>query len=436
MQRTIRTELLLQGKGLHTGNTVEMKFKPLGVNMGIIFQRVDLPSKPMIKADVNFLCAAKGSSRRTTIGFDDAQVHTIEHLMAAFFGLGIDNVLIEINNNEVPGLDGSAASFIEVLKKAGIVEQSVPRRTYKVNAPLWVEDDDAVVVVLPSSDFKISYTLKYDHPLLGSQHMDIKFDSETFEKELAPARTFCLQEEADTLIKNGMGKGASYENTLVVSKEGVVNNKLRFENEFIRHKILDLIGDLSLLGTMIKGHVIAVKSGHTLNMKLVRKIKDQMDQQMMVAIKSVEGVSRSNEIDAMTIMKILPHRYPFLLVDRVISMEEGKCAVGIKNVTINDQFFEGHFPGRPVMPGVLIVEAMAQVGGVLMLSPAENRGKLAFFMAADNVKFRKPVIPGDQLRLEVRVGKIRSRTGQVHTEAYVDGEIVAEADLMFALIEK
>lgn len=436
MQRTIKDEFSLSGKGLHTGHMVELKFKPLGPNMGIIFQRVDLPHSPMIKADVNSLCSTKNSPRRTTIGFDDVQVQTIEHLMAALSGLGIDNILIEINNNEVPGLDGSAISFVELLKKAGIIEQGFPRRTYKVNTPIWAQDDDSTVIVLPSSEFKISYTLKYDHPVLGSQHMDITFNSETFEKELAPARTFCLQQEAEALIKNGMGKGANYENTLVVSNEGVIKNKLRFDNEFIRHKILDLVGDLSLLGTAIKGHVIAIRSGHTLNMKLVRKIKDQMDQQMMVAIKSIEGVSKTGEIDAMTIMKILPHRYPFLLVDRVVSMEEGKNAVGIKNVTINDQFFEGHFPGRPVMPGVLIVEAMAQVGGVLMLSPIENRGKLAFFMAADNVKFRKPVIPGDQLRLEVQVGKIRSKTGQVHTKAYVEGEIVAEADLMFALVEK
>lgn len=436
MQRTIRDEFTLQGKGLHTGNTVELRFKPLGPNMGIIFQRVDLPRKPMIKADVYFLSASKISPRRTTIGFEDAQVQTIEHLMAAFSGLKIDNILIEINNNEVPGLDGSALMFVELLKKAGIVDQDIPRRTYKVNAPIWAEDENSTIIILPSSDFKISYTLNYDHPMLGCQHMDIKFDTESFEKELASARTFCLQEEADELIKNGLGKGANYDNTLVVSDQGVVNNKLRYNNEFIRHKILDLVGDLSLLGTAIKGHVIAIKSGHTLNIKLVHKIKDQMEQQMMVAIKSIDGVSKSGAIDAMTIMKILPHRYPFLLVDRVIAMEEGKYAVGIKNVTINDQFFEGHFPGRPVMPGVLIVEAMAQVGGVLMLSPVENRGKLAFFMAADNVKFRKPVIPGDQLKLEVKVGKIRSKTGQVHTQAFVDGEIVAEADLMFALVEK
>jgi len=233
-----------------------------------------------------------------------------------------------------------------------------------------------------------------------------------------------------------MGKGANYENTLVVSKDGIIKNTLRFEDEFIRHKMLDLIGDLALLGMPMKGHVIALKSGHTMNLRLAQKMKDQLDKQYVAAIKAAECSPREGQVDISTIMKILPHRYPFLLVDRVISVEEGRRAVGIKNVTINDYFFEGHFPGRPVMPGVLIVEAMAQVGGVLMLSPAENRGKLAFFMAANNVKFRKPVIPGDQLRIEVVVGKLRSKTGQVTTQAFVDGEMVAEADLMFALVEK
>ena len=436
MQKTIKNEISIEGVGLHTGNPVTLTFKPLAPNMGVIFQRTDLPGRPMIKADVNSLLSVKKNPRRTTIAFDGAEVQTIEHLMASFSGLGIDNVLVEIDNNEVPGLDGSASDFVDVLKKAGFIEQSVERRTFKVTSALWAQDEDSSIVVLPSSDFKISYTLSYDLPTVGSQFMDIKLDSETFEKEITCARTFCLQEEAEELIKSGLGKGANYENTLVISKDGVVKNTLRFENEFIRHKILDLIGDFYLLGMPIKGHVIAVKSGHTLNMKLVQKIKDQLDRQMMVAIKAVEGVVPGQEIDARTIMKILPHRYPFLLVDRVISMEEGKRAVGIKNVTINDNFFEGHFPGRPVMPGVLIVESMAQVGGVLMLSPMENRGKLAFFMAANNVKFRKPVVPGDQLRIEVEVGKIRSKTGQVLTKAFVGTEVVAEAELMFALVEK
>jgi UDP-3-O-[3-hydroxymyristoyl] N-acetylglucosamine deacetylase/3-hydroxyacyl-[acyl-carrier-protein] dehydratase len=436
MQRTIKEEVSFQGVGLHTGNPVTMTLKPLGSNIGIVFQRVDLPQKPTVKADVSAVLFLKNSPRRTIISSGDVQIQTVEHLMAAFSGLGLDNVLVEINSNEVPGLDGSALDFVEAINKVGMVEQEVERRTFKVTTPLWVQDEDSSLVILPSSDFRISYTLSYDNPVLGNQYLDLKIESAVFEKEIAPARTFCLQEEAEALIQSGLGKGANYENTLVVSKSGVLKNKLRFANEFIRHKIIDLIGDFYLLGMPIRGHVIAVKSGHTLNIKLIQKIKTQLDQQMMSAIRSVEGVVKGEEIDAMTIMKILPHRYPFLLVDRVIALEEGKRAVGIKNVTINDNFFEGHFPGRPVMPGVLIVEAMAQVGGVLMLSPAENRGKLAFFMAANNIKFRKPVIPGDQLRIEVLVGKIRSKTGQVFTKAMVDDDVVAEAELMFALVER
>ena len=436
MQKTIKNSVSLKGIGLHTGNAVEVTFKPLAPNMGIIFQRIDLEGKPLVKAGIQSILGVKKNPRRTTLSFANIEVHTVEHLMAAFSGLGIDNILVEINNNEVPGLDGSAEKFVEILKKAGLVEQDAQRKTFKVTIPLWAKDEDSSIIVLPSNDFRISYTLSYPQASLGSHFLDLTLDAAVFEKELAPARTFCLQEEADALVKSGLGQGANYENTLVVSDKGVVKNTLRFENEFIRHKILDLIGDFYLLGMPIKGHVIAIKSGHTLNMKLVQKIRDLAEQQMMVAIKSVEGVVPGEQIDAITIMKILPHRYPFLLVDRVISMEEGKRAVGIKNVTINDNFFEGHFPGRPVMPGVLIVEAMAQVGGVLMLSPTGNRGKLAFFMAAHNVKFRKPVIPGDQLRLEVEVGKLRSKTGQVFTKALVDGEIVAEAELMFALVEK
>jgi UDP-3-O-[3-hydroxymyristoyl] N-acetylglucosamine deacetylase/3-hydroxyacyl-[acyl-carrier-protein] dehydratase len=304
-----------------------------------------------------------------------------------------------------------------------------------VKTPIWARDEDSVIVVLPCSEFKISYTLSYPQPALGDQFMELTVTPEVFERELVGARTFCLAEEAEMLIQSGLGKGASYENTLVVGKEGIEQNALRYEKEFIRHKILDLIGDFYLFGMAVKGHVIAVKSGHTLNTRILEKMREQSAQQAMVGIRSVAGIDASSAIDAAAIMKILPHRYPFLLVDRVLSLEEGKCAVGVKNVSINEDFFQGHFPGRPVMPGVLIIEAMAQVGGVLMLSPRENRGKLAFFMAANNIKFRRPVVPGDQLMIEVTVGKIRSRTGQVKTQALVDGEVVAEAELMFALVE-
>jgi len=436
VQKTIQQAVTLKGKGIHTAQEASVTFRPLAADMGVIFQRVDLPDKPMIKADINSALSVKKHARRTTIGGQGVEVHTIEHVMAVFSCLGVDNVLVEISGAELPGMDGSAYPYVEAIKKAGLVEQGAARRTFKVTAPLFVDDERSSIVVVPAQDFRISYTLSYDHPLVGDQYLELKIDAETFEKEVAPARTFCLFEEASQLMKDGMGKGANYDNTLVVSKDGIVKNTLRFPDEFIRHKILDLIGDLTLLGMPLKGHVIAIKSGHTMNMRLVQKMKDQLDRQYVAAIKSAEFSPKEGRVDISTILKILPHRYPFLLVDRVISMEEGKRAVGIKNVTINDNFFEGHFPGRPVMPGVLIVEAMAQVGGVLMLSPSENRGKLAFFMAANNVKFRKPVIPGDQLRIEVVAGKIRSRTGQVTTKAFVDDELAAEAELMFALVEK
>jgi len=435
MQKTIRESVSAKGVGLHTGNPVTMTFRPLGSNMGVVFQRMDLPGRPMIKADIHALLAGRKNPRRTTLYLGNVEVQTIEHLMAAFAGLEVDNILVELDSNEVPGLDGSARGFLDLLEKAGVAEQGVPRRFFRVRSAVWARDEDSVIAVLPSSEYKISYTLSYPQPALGDQFLELTLTPEVFEKELVGARTFCLAEEAAALIQSGLGKGASYENTLVVGQEGIEKNCLRYDKEFIRHKILDLIGDFHLLGMAMRGHVIAVKSGHTLNMRILEKLRDQMAQQEMVGIRSVAGTDPASAIDASAIMKILPHRYPFLLVDRVVSLEEGRRAVGIKNVSINEDFFQGHFPGRPVMPGVLIIEAMAQLGGVLMLSPRENRGKIAFFMAANKIKFRRPVVPGDQLVLEVEVGKLRSKTGQVMTKASVDGEVVAEAQLMFALAE-
>ncbi|MFA4889980.1 MAG: 3-hydroxyacyl-ACP dehydratase FabZ, partial [Candidatus Omnitrophota bacterium] len=265
---------------------------------------------------------------------------------------------------------------------------------------------------------------------------ELNINADTFKKEIASARTFCLEEEADELKRQGFGKGANYENTLVVGKSGVVKNKLRFSDEFVRHKILDLVGDLCLLGQPLKAHFIALKSGHSLNMKLVKKIYEQRQKLFIGGVSSLGYTPREGEVlDRSQIMQILPHRDPFLFLDKIVALEKGKRATGIKNLTINDYFFKGHFPGRPVMPGVLIIEALAQVGGVMMLAPEENRGKLAFFMAIDNVKFRKTVLPGDELVLEVQALRIKSKTGQVRGRALVEGKVVAEADLMFALVE-
>lgn len=434
-QRTIEREISLKGIGLHTANKVNVTFKPADAESGVNFIRTDLPGRPVIKASVDSLLSQTRSVRRTSVGRDNVEVHTIEHVMATLAGLGIDNIYIEIDNDEMPGLDGSSVNFLEMLLKAGIKEQEKERRYYLIKEPIFVEEDGAFIMAVPSEEYKISYTLSYNHPLLKAQFLELCVNDEIFKNELASSRTFCLESEVIELQRQGLGRGANYDNTLVVGENGVIKNKLRYPDEFIRHKILDLLGDLYVLGMPLKAHIIALRSGHSLNLKLARKINQQRQRYSSGGIGINYHPQEGAELNTEAIMEILPHREPFLFVDRIISLEKGKRITGIKNVTINDYFFKGHFPGRPVMPGVLIIEAMAQVGGVMMLSPEENRGKLAYFLAADNIKFRKTVVPGDQLVLEVSAGKIKSKTGQVHGKALVDGKVVAEADLMFALVE-
>jgi UDP-3-O-[3-hydroxymyristoyl] N-acetylglucosamine deacetylase/3-hydroxyacyl-[acyl-carrier-protein] dehydratase len=434
-QRTIKNEASLSGVGLHTGNKVEIKLKPSPADSGINFVRIDLPGNPALRAHLSTALDLSRSPRRTSVGRDAIEVHTIEHLMAALWACGIDNILIEINNNEIPGMDGSAAEFFEILKTAGIQTQDCPKKVFSVKEPLLVEEGDSFIAAFPSGSLKISYTLDYDRPFLKPQYLSLFLNDNVFEKELAPARTFCLEEEAEELRRQGLGKGANYENTIVLGDNGVIKNTLRFEDEFARHKILDLIGDLYLLGFSLRAHIIAVKSGHPLNMMLLKKIQAQKERYELGGVWNLGCSPSQTHLDTKQIMEILPHRYPFLFIDRILHLEPGRRAVGIKNVSANDYFFTGHFPGRPVMPGVLIVEAMAQVGGVLMLSQETSRGKIAYFMSINNVKFRKTVVPGDQLILEVEVVKLRSKTGQVHGRALVENKVVAEADLMFSLVE-
>ena len=433
-QRTIKDGILFQGTGLHTGVLAKIELLPAPVDTGIVFLRQDVESATLIKANFYSLLDPEKFPRRTSIGAKGVNIHTVEHLMAALHIKGIDNIQINVWGEEIPGLDGSAKDFVDKITEVGIVEQSNSRDRLTVKEPLWVEEGLTSIIILPYDGLRISYVLDYDSELIAPGYIDIILNGKVSDN-FYEARTFCLESEVKPLLDMGLGKGSNYNNTLVVSKTGIVKNKLRFYDEFAKHKILDLIGDLYISGP-IRGHVVAIRGGHSLNIKLLEKLRKYRERTRSAGVGSASFyIPDGDEVSAQEIMKILPHRYPFLLVDKIIKLEKGQKCVGIKNVTMNENFFQGHFPGNPVMPGVLIVEAMAQVGGVLMLACPEHRGKLAYFMAANKVKFRRAVVPGDRLVIEVVTGKIRSRTGTVSTKALVDGKVVAQAELMFALVD-
>ncbi|MFH0753971.1 MAG: UDP-3-O-acyl-N-acetylglucosamine deacetylase [Candidatus Omnitrophota bacterium] len=430
-QRTILRECTLVGKGLHTGHQAHLTFKPARANEGICFVRTDLPGQPVIRLGDMDVISGGDAGRYSALKNGDAMIYTVEHIVSALSGLGIDNIVIAIDGDEAPGLDGSAGEYVKALKSSGIVELEAERKYFAIQEPICVAKNGASVMIVPADDFKVSYALEYPHPML-KQSVTFTVTPEIFEQEIAVCRTFCLKEEADVLLAKGLGQGATTANTLVFGPAGVVDNQLRFADEAGRHKVLDCIGDLYLLGFPIKGHVFAFKSGHNLNREILKKIAEQKRKYEATCEVSRIEVKDGSVIDVRGIMNIIPHRYPFLLVDRILEIEVGKRAVAIKNVTANEAFFQGHFPVRPVMPGVLMLEAMAQVAAVTLLSTPALLGKIGFYMSVDAVKFRRVVEPGDQLVMEIEIVKARSRVAQAKGVCKVDGQIACEAEMGFA----
>jgi UDP-3-O-[3-hydroxymyristoyl] N-acetylglucosamine deacetylase / 3-hydroxyacyl-[acyl-carrier-protein] dehydratase len=448
-QQTLRETIALKGVGLHGGEPVRMALLPSAPNTGIRFRRVDLEGKPEVEARV---ANVGETTRSTTLARGHVRVHTVEHILAALTGCGVDNAVVELDAGEPPISDGSARAYVRLIEKAGLMPQPEPREYYEPTAPIEVVLGDSTMVVFPHDRLRISCT-SVDKRGYFTQFYSLEVTPETWGKELAHARTFCFFEEIEYLIRNGLIRGGSLENAVIIRDDAVLTTEpLRYPEEFVRHKILDILGDLTLLGRPLRGHVIAVKPSHTLNCEVAR----QLDTQMMKPLKAAQAfappppapgtvevvVSEATERrgvlahptveDIIKVMKTLPHRYPFLMVDRVTRIE-GNRITGLKNVTINEPYFQGHFPGHPIMPGVLQLEAIAQVAGILTLQQMENLGKLAYFMSADNVKWRKPVRPGDTLIIDVELTKSRGKVGRAKGTCLVDGQVVSEAEVTFMM---
>jgi UDP-3-O-[3-hydroxymyristoyl] N-acetylglucosamine deacetylase/3-hydroxyacyl-[acyl-carrier-protein] dehydratase len=431
-QRTLKAPVEYRGTGLHSGKEIRIRLVPAEPGHGVTFVRTDLEDQPEVRAQGGNMRARE---RRTCLQSGRAEVYTCEHLLAALYALGVDNAQIEIDGEELPGLDGSAAEFVKGLKDAGITEQKQQRRSYAVKQPIYVKDGNASVVALPGTgrltiEYHLDYPGRNGSTTATRQTFGFELSPENFEREIAPARTFVFEHEVEALRAAGLGKGATPQNTLVVGPTGVRDNQLKWDDELARHKVLDLLGDLSTVGVDLDAHIIATRSGHGQNMVLVQRLVHEMEREQETG-----EAPRETGLEIREIFNLLPHRYPFLLIDRVIELEGFMRAVAIKNVTINEPYFQGHWPGQPLMPGVLQLEAMAQLAGVLLLRKLENTGKLAVLMSIDKVKLRGAVVPGDQLRIEVETIRAKPQVGHVQARCKVAGRLVAEAQLKFTLID-
>ena len=460
-QRTIAKETSCVGTGLHTGVESKITFKPAPEDFGIRFKRMDVDGCPEIKADIDHVVDI---SRGTTIEENEVRIHTVEHALAACVGIGLDNVLIELSEKEPPVMDGSAIDFVEALLKAGVVKQNAPKNYLHIDEAVGYTDAarGVDIHIMPSDQFRVTFMLDYDYKSLGTQFTTMDEVEKNFASEIAPARTFCFLSEIEHLKEEGLIKGGNIDNAVVIvdkkidekeaqklselfgiekeislgSNGTLGGTEFRFDNEPVRHKALDLIGDLALLGMPIQGHVIASKSGHAANVELVKEIKKVYKTKINRQRYSAK-VSPQAMFDINSIIRLLPHRYPFVLVDRIVDITPGEKLTAYKNVSINEPFFQGHFPNQPVMPGVLVLEAMCQAGCFLVLNSVDNpMEKNMFFSSLSDSRFRHPIIPGDQLRLEMVLEKFRLGTALLVGKAFVEDKLVAEGKLKATVVDR
>jgi len=421
-RRTIDRVAELSGVGLHTGATTRVSLQPGAAEQGVRFRRSDLPAHPEVPARV---AEVEATERRTALGRGDTTIHTVEHLLAAVMALELDDLVIELDGPEPPILDGSFGPWLDALDSAGIRTLPGDPTTYRITRPFTISEGESSYVVSPAEGLRLTTTIEWSHPLIGRQSGSWDINLETFRRDLAPARTFGFTHEVDALRDRGLLKGASTNSAVVLSDTGLLGGPLRWSDEFVRHKAGDIVGDLALVGGRVQAHLVASRPSHQGNIAVARAITRMAEQ------------TGGRILDINRILEVIPHRYPFIMIDRILDLQPRRSVVGIKNVTINEPFFQGHFPGHPVMPGVLIIEAMAQAGGMLLMDELVAReDRVVYFMSLDNVKFRRPVVPGDQLRLEVEMVQFRGRTCRLKGMAFVDGQVVAEAEMMARVMDR
>jgi UDP-3-O-[3-hydroxymyristoyl] N-acetylglucosamine deacetylase/3-hydroxyacyl-[acyl-carrier-protein] dehydratase len=458
-QHTLCESVSISGTGLHTGVLVDMTLNPANPGFGIQFQRVDLPNKPVIKADCDLVT---DTSRGTTLQIGEAKISTVEHILAALVGMGVDNVLIEVNGPEIPIMDGSSTPFIEMIEKTGVLEQDAAKAWYSIDENIFHYDDEKRVemVALPALDYQITTLIDFNSPVLGTQHAALKTIKD-FKAEIAPCRTFCFLHELEALLKHDLIKGGDINNAIVVvdkvitqeemsrlakvfkrekievKSEGYLNNlELRFPNEPARHKLLDVVGDLALIGYPIKARIIANRPGHSSNVEFAKKIKQYIKKNKHVKDVPVYDPTATPVFNLEQIEKTLPHRHPFLFIDKIIELTDTSI-VGVKNVTYNEWFFPGHFPGNPVMPGVLQIEALAQTGGILCINAMPKGQYDTYFLKIDNCKFKQMVKPGDTMLLKMELtAPIRRGICEMRGTVYVGGKVTTEADLVAQVVKR